>query len=115
MTFLASATQRSLVLLQKNQKQFELNILQNRYVRYSKAVADMDAENGLLGEDAPDLDQNPYYVSISKESERLEAEVEQLRMFIENVLTNQLDSLKNVVNNGVKTSCGLTYSGGGGS
>lgn len=111
MTFLASYTQRALVVMQKNQKQFELNVLRDRAVRISRALSDMDAENGLMGEDAPDLSENPYYVSLERESELLEAEVTQVEQAVE-LFTKQEESLASVVKTNVTPSCKLNFSGG---
>lgn len=110
MSFLAVDAQKSLFTLQRNQLQFEQTLIMNQANWTSKEMAryadDMqDQDNNY------DLDDDPYYVSLQKTEEYLESRQDSLDSQIQ-LLDNEISSMKTMVNNNIKNSCGLNLIGG---
>ena len=61
--------------------------------------------------DGADLDSDPYYVELQALEEYLETEQDNLDSQI-TLLDNEINSLKTLVNNNIKNSCGLNLIGG---
>lgn len=110
MSFLAVDAQKSLFTLQRNQLQFEQTLIMNQANWTSKEMghyADemQDQDSGY------DLDSDPYYVSLQKTEEYLESRQDSLDSQIQ-LLDNEISSMKTMVNNNIKNSCGLNLIGG---
>lgn len=107
MSFLAVDAQKSLFVLQRNQLQYEQTLVMNEANWVSKEMGYYANE---LGDDA-DLDNDPYYIELQKTEEYLESRQDTLDSQIQ-LLDNEISSLKTMVNNNIKNSCGLNLIGG---
>lgn len=109
MAFLALASQKSVLTLQKNFLQFQLITLENQ-IHYASAMIgkvqkDYEAQNP--GGDYTESADFIYY-------EQLENQLESQKDSIESQLTvieNEVSSLKTLVNNNIKASCTLNLIG----
>ena len=106
MTFLAIDAQKNLFTLQKSQLQFEQTIIMSRANYITKQMGER-AED--LGDDA-DLDNDPYYVELQQTESYLETRQDSLDSQI-TLIENEISSLKNLVNNNIKSSCTLNLIG----
>ena len=109
MTFLASASEKMFLLMQQNQKAYELNCVN---LRFNSAQRNMNyiEEQYRDVEDYDVAEDNDYYIYLETLSEQLEEQKEALDDEIE-LLKNQVSSLASIVKDGIKNSCGLTLSG----
>ena len=107
MSFLAVDAQKQLFILQRNQLQYEQTLVMNEANWVSKEMGYYANE---LGDDA-DLDNDPYYIELQKTEEYLESRQDTLDSQIQ-LLDNEISSLKTMVNNNIKNSCGLNLIGG---
>ena len=106
MPFLAVDAQKQLFILQRNQLQYEQTLVMNEANWVSKEMGYYANE---LGEDA-DLDNDPYYIELQQTEEYLESRQDTLDSQIQ-LLDNEISSLKTLVNNNIKNSCGLNLIG----
>ncbi len=106
MSFLAVDAQKSLFILQRNQLQYEQTLVMNEANWVSKEMGYYANE---MDEDA-DLDNDPYYVGLQQTEEYLESRQDTLDSQIQ-LLDNEISSLKTLVNNNIKNSCGLNLIG----
>ena len=106
MSFLAVDAQKQLFILQRNQLQYEQTLVMNEANWVSKEMGYYANE---LGEDA-DLDNDPYYIELQQTEEYLESIQDTLDSQIQ-LLDNEISSLKTLVNNNIKNSCGLNLIG----
>ncbi len=107
MSFLAMASQKSLFTLQKSQLEYEYTILMSRTNCITSQMSDYA---NAAGDDA-DLDEDPFYISLEKTSEYLQTEAESVKSQID-VMEQEINSLKTMVNNGIKSTCSLNLIGG---
>lgn len=107
MSFLAVDAQKSLFTLQRNQLQFEQTLVMNQANWTSKEMAQYSKD---VGDDA-DLDSDPYYIQLQQTEEILESRQDALDSQIQ-LIDNEISSLKQLVNNNIKNSCGLNLIGG---
>ena len=111
MTFLAIDSQKSLLTLQKSQLQFEQTLVMNQA---NWIMNEMSARSEELEEANPngtvDLDNDPYYVMLQQQEEYLTTRQDALDSQI-SLLDNEISSLKTLVNNNIKNSCGLNLIG----
>lgn len=107
MTFLAIDSQKSLFTLQKSQLQFEQTLIMNQANWLAKEMGNRAEEIGTDG----DIDNDPYYVSMQKQEEYLTTRQNTLDTQI-SLLDNEIASMKTMVQNNIKSSCGLNLIGG---
>ncbi len=107
MSFLAVDSQKKLFILQKNQLQFEQTLVMNEANWVTKQMGYYANELG----DGADLDSDPGYIELQALEEYLETEQDNLDSQI-TLLDNEINSLKTLVNNNIKNSCGLNLIGG---
>ena len=108
MSFLAVDGQKNLLILQRNQIQFEQTLIMSQANWVSKEMGyyanEIDAAGG-------DLDNDPYYIELQQTEEYLESQQDTLESQI-TLLDSEINSLKSMVNNNIKNSCGLNLIGG---
>lgn len=112
MTFLAIDSQKSLLTLQKSQLQFEQTLVMNQA---NWIMNEMSARSEELKEANPngtvDLDNDPYYVMLQQQEEYLTTRQDALDSQI-SLLDNEISSMKTMVQNNIKSSCGLNLISG---
>jgi len=108
MSFLALASQRTLFTLQKSQLDYEQTILMSRYNCIQGQMSDYANAAG----DDYELDEDPFYISLEKTCEYLQTEMDALKAQSD-TLNEEINSLKTMVTNGIKSTCALNLSGGG--
>ena len=112
MTFLAIDSQKSLLTLQKSQLQFEQTLVTNQA---NWIMNEMSARSEELEEANPngtvDLDNDPYYVMLQQQEEYLTTRQDALDSQI-SLLDNEISSMKTMVQNNIKSSCGLNLISG---
>ena len=106
MTFLALDAQKNLFTLQKSQLQFEQTLVMSRCNYITKQMGQV-AE--ALGDDV-DPDDDPTYKALQQEESYLETRQDSLDSQI-TLIENEISSLKNLVNNNIKSSCTLNLIG----
>lgn len=106
MTFLAIDAQKNLFTLQKSQLQFEQTLVMSRCNYITKQMGQV-AE--ALGDDV-DPDHDPTYKALQQEESYLETRQDSLDSQI-TLIENEISSLKNLVNNNIKSSCTLNLIG----
>ena len=106
MTFLAIDAQKNLFTLQKSQLQFEQTLVMSRCNYITKQMGQV-AE--ALGDDV-DPDDDPTYKALQQEESYLETRQDSLDSQI-TLIENEISSLKNLVNNNIKSSCTLNLIG----
>ena len=107
MSFLAVDAQKQLFILQRNQLQYEQTLVMNEANWISKEMGYY--ANEMEGSDQ-DLDSDPYYIELQQTEEYLESRQDTLDSQIQ-LLDNEISSLKTMVNNNIKNSCGLNLIG----
>ena len=105
MTFLAIDAQKNLFTLQKSQLQFEQTLVMSRTNYITKQMG-LRAEQ--LGDNDPDSD--PTYIALQQQESYLETRQDSLDSQI-TLIENEISSLKNLVNNNIKSSCTLNLIG----
>ncbi len=104
MAFLAAAGQKAILTLQQNFLQFQYLQLQNK-IRYTETC--MDALRTSGGENYTDSAEYVYYEQLDEEYEtQKDALDEQIT-----AITNEISTLKTMVQNNIKSSCTLNLSG----
>ena len=107
MSFLAMASQKSLFTLQKSQLEYEYTILMSRTNVINSQMADY--ANSV--EDDDSLDDDPFYISLEKTEEYLETQADSVKNQIDE-MEQEINSLKTMVQNGIKSTCSLNLIGG---
>lgn len=104
MAFLALASQKSLLTLQKNFLQFQYTSIQNQ-IQY--ATSQMSAiQSKYNSESGSDYTEDADYIYYEQLDEQLETEKDSLDSQL-TAIENEISSLKTLVNNNIKTSCTL--------
>ena len=104
MAFLALASQKSLLTLQKNFLQFQYVSIQNQ-IQY--ATSQMTAiEREYAGQDGSDYTEDAVYIYYQDLDDQLNTEKDSLDSQL-TAIENEISSLKTMVNNNIKTSCTL--------
>ena len=108
MTFLAIDAQKNLFTLQKSQLQYEQTLVMSRanYVTKQMGYVAQECEENEI-----DPDDNAQYVILQQEEQYLETRQDSLDSQI-SLMENEISSLKNLVNNNIKSSCSLNLIGG---
>ncbi len=107
MAFLALASQKSLLTLQKNFLQFQQIGIQNQLQLASSQMAAIQKAYGT----GSDYSEDPDYIYYEQLDEQLSSEKDSLDTQITEI-ESQISSLKTLVNNNIKSSCTLNLSGG---
>ena len=110
MAFLAIDSQRNLFTIQRNQLQFEQTLVQNQVNWLQKEMAYVQQ---TFEQDNPDaaIDEDPYYTQLQKQEEMLTTRTQSIETQV-NTLNEEISSSKQIVQNNIKSSCGLNLIGG---
>ncbi len=108
MTFLAIDAQKNLFTLQKSQLQYEQTLVMSRVNHITKQMGYVAQE---CEENEQDPEDNYTYVMLQEQEQYLETRQDSLDSQI-SVIENEISSLKNLVNNNIKSSCSLNLIGG---
>ena len=109
MAFLALASQKSVLTLQKNFLQFQMISLQNQ-IQYATTMMN-EIKKSYDGQDSEeDYTDNPDYIYYEQLDEQLSSEKDSIESQM-TVIENEISSLKTLVNNNIKTSCTLNLVG----
>lgn len=113
MTFLALTAQKSLLTLQKSHLEFEqllvsnqVGLCQKQMNRISKQYTEMYGDDA----DAPSYDEDPFFLDLKQMEEELETKQQDLGSQI-TLLDQQIQSTKTLVQNNIKSGCGLNLLG----
>ena len=110
MAFLALASQKSLLTLQKNFLQLQYTSIMNQE---NAAAAQMAAiQKAHHGEQGYNLENDAEYVYYEQLDEQLSTEKDSIDTQL-TAIENEISSLKTLVNNNVKSSCTLNLASGG--
>ena len=110
MAFLAIDSQRNLFTIQRNQLQFEQTLVQNQVNWLQKEMGYLQQEYNEM-EDGPSIDEDPYYLELQKQEEYLTTRTQAIETQV-NTLNEEISSSKQIVQNNIKSSCGLNLMGG---
>ena len=108
MTFLALDAQKNLFTLQKSQLQFEQTLVMSRANYITKQMGYRAQE---LQDQEIDTDDDPTYIQLQQEESYLETRQDSLDSQI-SLMDNEINSLKTLVQNNIKSSCTLNLIGG---
>ncbi len=108
MTFLAIDAQKNLFTLQKSQLQFEQTLVMSRANYITKQMGYRAQE---LEDQDIDVDDDPTYQMLQQQESYLETRQDSLDSQI-SLMENEISSLKNLVNNNIKSACSLNLIGG---
>ena len=108
MTFLAIDAQKNLFTLQKSQLQFEQTLVMSRanYITKQMGYRAQQLEDAEI-----DTDDDPTYIQLQQEESYLETRQDSLDSQI-SLMDNEINSLKTLVQNYIKSSCTLNLIGG---
>lgn len=111
MAFIALASQKSLLTLQKNFLQFQLISIENKVHYYTTQMTAIQRKYaGTDSEQSYDEDQ--MYIHYQDLDDQLETEKDSIESQI-TVIDNEISGLKTLVNNSIKSSCTLNLASGG--
>ena len=107
MTFLAIDAQKNLFTLQKSQLQFEQTLVMSRanYITKQMGYRAQQLEDAEI-----DTDDDPTYIQLQQEESYLETRQDSLDSQI-SLMDNEINSLKTLVQNNIKSSCTLNLIG----
>ena len=108
MTFLAIDAQKNLFTLQKSQLQFEQTLVMSRANYITKQMGYRAQE---LEDQEIDTDDDPTYIQLQQEESYLETRQDSLDSQI-SLMNDEINSLKTLVQNNIKSSCTLNLIGG---
>lgn len=108
MAFLALASQKSVLTLQKNFLQFQMISLQNQ-IQYASAMMN-EVQKACEDQEDVDYTENADYIYYEQLDEQLSAEKDSIETQM-TAIENEISSLKTLVNNNIKTSCTLNLVG----
>ncbi len=113
MTFLAIDAQKSLFTLQKSQVEFEQMLILNQVNWCTKQMNTItQTYNEMYGDDtdAPQADEDPYFIELQQMEEQLQTRKSNLDSQI-TLLNEEINSCKTMTNNNIKQACGLNLLG----
>lgn len=110
MSFLALASQKSALMLQKNFLQFNLIKIQNE-ASYAASCMN-DVRKQLTQGGTQEYEDDPMYIYYEQLDEQLETEKDAIETQI-TLLENEISGLKTMVNSNIKSSCTLNIASGG--
>ena len=113
MTFLSTASEKMYLIMQRNHKQYEQNILTLRYNIAKDRVDALQNEYRDLNASGveAEIEDDAEYQMLQRYSEELQAEQESLSQCIA-TLDQQINAEQSIIKDSIKGSCGLTLSGG---
>lgn len=103
MAFLALASQKSLLTLQKNFLQFQYLSIQNQVQQATSQMTAIEREYAASDQDCTEDADYIYYQDLSDQLETEKDSIDSQLTAIE----NEISSLKTLVNNNIKSSCTL--------
>lgn len=106
MAFLALASQKSLMMLQKNFLQFQYTSIMNQT---QAAAAQMTAIERQYANSDDDYTEDAAYIYYQDLSDQLETEKDSLDTQL-TAIENEISGLKTLVQNNIKSSCTLNLS-----
>ena len=109
MSFLALASQKSALSLQRNFLQFQLVKIQNEASYAAACMADTKRQLHEMG--VEDYTDDPNYVYYEQLDEQLESEKDSIESQI-TLLESEISGLKTMVNSNIKSSCTLNMASG---
>ena len=104
MAFLALASQKSLLTLQKNFLQFQYTSIQNQ-IQYAETQMS-EVQRKYSGDNGSDYTEDADYIYYSQLDDQLGTEKDSLDSQL-TAIENEISSLKTMVNNNIKSSCTL--------
>lgn len=111
MTFLAIDSQKSLFTIQKSQLQFEQTLVMNHANWVTKEMAAISEQYASEESGENDLEDDPYYQLLQQQEEYLTTRQKSLDSQI-SLIDNEINSMKTMVTNNIKSSCTLNLIGG---
>ena len=108
MTFLAIDAQKNLFTLQKSQLQFEQTLVMSRANYITKQMGYRAQE---LEDSEMDVDNDPTYQMLQQQESYLETRQDSIESQI-TILDNEINSIKTLVTNNIKSACSLNLIGG---
>lgn len=109
MAFLALASQKSLLTLQKNFLQFQQISIMNQTHYWATMANNIQRE---LSAEEKDYTNDPSFIYYSEMEQQLETEKDSIETQI-TAIENEISGLKTLVNNNIKSSCTLNLASGG--
>ena len=100
--------------MQRTRKNYEKNIITNRYnslKRKMQKIAEQYRNTYDADDEAHKVEDDPTYIALNHQQEQLEPEKVMLDADVQE-LDAQINSLNNIIKDGIKSSCVLTLSGG---
>lgn len=104
MAFLALASQKSLLTLQKNFLQLQYTSIQNQVQYATSQMTAIQREHS--GQDDSDYTDDANYIYYEDLSDQLETEKDSIDSQL-TAIENEISGLKTLVNNNIKSSCTL--------
>ena len=114
MTFLSAYSEKTYLTMQRTRKNYEKTIISNRYnsiKRKMEGIAKRYSAINAGDDNAPKVQDDPEYIALERQAEQMEPEKVMLEEDVKE-LEAQINSLTNIIKEGVKSSCGLTLTGG---
>lgn len=111
MTFLAQASSKSLLKLQRSQLNLQKTLMDSRIRAVTREMGDMEAQDGVSEESSTDIQKDPHYLDLQRMSERYEMIKENYESQT-SLLDQQISDLENIIKTGIQSSCKFTISGG---
>ena len=111
MTFLASACSKTLLKLQKSEIEYKKQIITQRTNAVLRDMEYVESQYNSDGADSGDLEDDQYYQDLRRMSETYELMNSGYEDQIA-LLEQEINALNSLTQNGIKSSCGLTLSGG---
>lgn len=106
MAFLALASQKSLMMLQKNFLQLQYTSIMNQTQAASAQMTAIERQYANDGDDSNDYTEDAQYIYYQDLSDQLETEKDSLDSQI-TAIDNEISGLKTLVQNNIKSSCTL--------
>jgi len=111
MTFLAIDAQKNLFTMQRGQLAYEQSLIMNRANIISREMGQYASYSEAEYGENHNLENDAYYIQLQKESDYLETRQDSLDTQI-TLLDQEISSMKQLVNNNIKSSCSLNLIGG---
>lgn len=106
MAFLALASQKSLLTLQKNFLQFQHLSIQNQINYATSQMTAIEREYATMDDEQADCTEDADFIYYQDLGNQLETEKDSLDSQI-TALDNEISGMKTLVNNNIKSSCTL--------
>lgn len=106
MAFLALASQKSLLTLQKNFLQLQYVSIQNQIQYATSQMTAIEREYSSMDDNSADYTEDADYIYFEDLDNQLETEKDSLDSQL-TAIENEISGLKTLVNNNIKSSCTL--------